>query len=324
MPSTDGCGFVKRTMAGRIVAVVLLCAPLVPALLGPAGDASADQNGNTNAQITAAKQQISVIQSQVSAAATAIHTLTVAFDQYSLQAQILSQQVAADETQIAELRQKVSTDQGALRREAILSYTGGAVAPTGSLPAGADPSVRAEYLQVATGDMTETVDQYRTEQSQLSVAAANLERQELASQAAEDQMSLTRANALRQAASEQAQLTSIQGRLTSLEVQAASATQGLPVNNGIVAVVHSLVSGGGAGGVWLQLRECESGNNYQANTGNGFYGAYQFSGSTWANLGYPGRPDLEPAGMQDEAAQRLQAQSGWGQWPACSAALGLS
>lgn len=325
MPGTDGCGFVKRTMAGRIVAVVLLCAPLGPALIGPAGHAAADQNGNTNAQITAAKQQISAIQSRVSAGAAAIHALTVAFDQVSLQAEILSQQVASDENQIADLRQKVSTDQGALRREAILSYTGGAVAPTGSLPAGADPSVRAEYLQVATGDMSQTVDQYRLEQSQLSVAAANLERQELASQEAVDQMSLSRANALRQAEAEQAQLTSLQGRLTSLEVQAASqATQGLPVNNGIVAVVHSLVSGGGAGGVWLQLRECESGNNYQANTGNGFYGAYQFSGSTWANLGYPGRPDQEPPGMQDQAAQRLQAQSGWGQWPACSAALGLN
>ncbi len=82
--------------------------------------------------------------------------------------------------------------------------------------------------------------------------------------------------------------------------------------------------GGGAGGVWLQLRECESGDDYQANTGNGYYGAYQFSQQTWTNLGYPGRPDLEPPAMQDAAAQKLQAQSGWGQWPACSAALGLS
>ena len=80
----------------------------------------------------------------------------------------------------------------------------------------------------------------------------------------------------------------------------------------------------GSADVWLQLRECESGNDYQANTGNGFYGAYQFSQQTWTDLGYPGRPDLEPPAMQDQAAQQLQAQSGWGQWPACSAALGLT
>jgi hypothetical protein len=79
-----------------------------------------------------------------------------------------------------------------------------------------------------------------------------------------------------------------------------------------------------AGGVWAALRQCESGGNYQENTGNGFYGAYQFTQSTWAGLGYPGRPDQEPPAMQDQAAQRLQARSGWGQWPACSRKLGLS
>lgn len=81
---------------------------------------------------------------------------------------------------------------------------------------------------------------------------------------------------------------------------------------------------GGAGGVWLQLRECESGDDYRANTGNGYFGAYQFSQQTWTDLGFPGRPDLGPPAMQDAAAQKLQAESGWGQWPACSAALGLS
>lgn len=75
--------------------------------------------------------------------------------------------------------------------------------------------------------------------------------------------------------------------------------------------------------VWLELRNCESGDNYQANTGNGFYGAYQFTQSTWTALGYPGRPDQAPPAMQNQAAVKLQAQSGWGQWPACSAALGL-
>lgn len=83
-------------------------------------------------------------------------------------------------------------------------------------------------------------------------------------------------------------------------------------------------AGGGAGGVWYELRMCESGDNYRENTGNGFYGAYQFSEQTWTSLGYPGRPDLGPPAMQDAAARKLQAESGWGQWPACSAALGLT
>ena len=74
---------------------------------------------------------------------------------------------------------------------------------------------------------------------------------------------------------------------------------------------------------WARLRRCESGGRYDINTGNGFYGAYQFVPSTWRELGYPGMPHQAPPHIQDEAAQKLQARSGWGQWPACSRKLGL-
>jgi peptidoglycan hydrolase-like protein with peptidoglycan-binding domain len=72
-----------------------------------------------------------------------------------------------------------------------------------------------------------------------------------------------------------------------------------------------------------RLRACESGGNYSTNTGNGFYGAYQFDLGTWNGLGYSGRPsDASPA-TQDAAARTLQSQRGWSPWPACSHRLGL-
>lgn len=44
---------------------------------------------------------------------------------------------------------------------------------------------------------------------------------------------------------------------------------------------------------WLRvLRMCESGGNYAINTGNGFYGAYQFMISTWDSVASRIRPDL--------------------------------
>jgi uncharacterized protein YabE (DUF348 family) len=59
---------------------------------------------------------------------------------------------------------------------------------------------------------------------------------------------------------------------------------------------------------WLyKLRMCESGGNYQTNTGNGYYGAYQFSQSTWnriavQRMGIPyARADLAPPEVQDQA-----------------------
>ena len=76
-------------------------------------------------------------------------------------------------------------------------------------------------------------------------------------------------------------------------------------------------------GVWAELRQCESSDNYADNTGNGYYGAYQFSEATWQSLGYSGLPSDAAPALQDQAAERLQARNGWNQWPACARRLGL-
>ena len=79
-----------------------------------------------------------------------------------------------------------------------------------------------------------------------------------------------------------------------------------------------------SGDPFAALRQCESGGDYTTDTGNGFYGAYQFDAQTWHSLGLSGLPSQAAPGTQDSAAQSLQAQRGWEPWPACSASLGLS
>jgi resuscitation-promoting factor RpfB len=74
---------------------------------------------------------------------------------------------------------------------------------------------------------------------------------------------------------------------------------------------------------FAKLRQCESGNRYDLNTGNGYYGAYQFALGTWQRLGFTGFPHQASPDVQDAAARKLQAKAGWGQWPACSRKLGL-
>ena len=74
--------------------------------------------------------------------------------------------------------------------------------------------------------------------------------------------------------------------------------------------------------LWQRLRNCEAGGRYDRNSGNGYYGAYQMSAGTWRSLGYAGLPHQAPPEVQDEAARKLQARSGWGQWPACSRRVG--
>ena len=68
------------------------------------------------------------------------------------------------------------------------------------------------------------------------------------------------------------------------------------------------------GGVWACIRQKESGGNYATNTGNGYYGAYQFSERTWLGIGGSGLPNQAAPAVQDAMAQRLQQRSGWGQW----------
>ena len=90
-------------------------------------------------------------------------------------------------------------------------------------------------------------------------------------------------------------------------------------------------SGGSAGtndgpvgdDVWAKLARCESGGDPKTNTGNGFYGMYQFTLETWQSLGGTGYPHEADAATQTAMAKKLQAQSGWGQWPGCADKLGL-
>lgn len=85
--------------------------------------------------------------------------------------------------------------------------------------------------------------------------------------------------------------------------------------------------------VWARLRHCESSGDYTKNTGNGFYGAFQFLPSTWNRIArIVNRPDLvgvlphlASPGDQDMMAQSNQRISGFrSQWPVCSRRLGLS
>lgn len=71
---------------------------------------------------------------------------------------------------------------------------------------------------------------------------------------------------------------------------------------------------------WLRsTRYCESGNDglYKANTGNDFYGAYQFMLSTWYSVGGRGYPHNARPLEQDYRAVLTLKRDGSGAWPVC-------
>lgn len=76
-------------------------------------------------------------------------------------------------------------------------------------------------------------------------------------------------------------------------------------------------------GTWDRIAQCESGGNWNINTGNGFYGGLQHTLSTWHAYGGTGMPHHASRAEQIRVAERVLAGQGWGAWPACSRKLGL-
>ena len=78
--------------------------------------------------------------------------------------------------------------------------------------------------------------------------------------------------------------------------------------------------------VWDAIAQCESGGNWAANTGNGYYGGLQFSASTWTGYGggaYAPTANLATRDQQIAIAEKVQASQGWGAWPVCSVQAGV-
>ena len=77
--------------------------------------------------------------------------------------------------------------------------------------------------------------------------------------------------------------------------------------------------------LWDLLAICETGGNWQANTGNGFGGGLQFAHtqhwSTWLSFGggtYAPNPWEASREQQIDIAEQVLASSGWKAWPGCS------
>ncbi len=72
------------------------------------------------------------------------------------------------------------------------------------------------------------------------------------------------------------------------------------------------------GTIWDQIAQCESGGNWAANTGNGYYGGLQFNLGTWQSYGGSGMPHENSREQQIAVAERVAAaEGGYGAWPVC-------
>ncbi|MFF6814943.1 transglycosylase family protein [Streptomyces sp. NPDC012403] len=78
---------------------------------------------------------------------------------------------------------------------------------------------------------------------------------------------------------------------------------------------------------WDKVAACESTNDWDINTGNGYYGGLQFTRSTWEAYGgtrYAPRADLATKDQQIAVAEKVLDGQGPGAWPVCSVRAGLT
>ncbi|WP_432074427.1 transglycosylase family protein [Streptomyces wuyuanensis] len=78
---------------------------------------------------------------------------------------------------------------------------------------------------------------------------------------------------------------------------------------------------------WNRVADCESGGDWSANLGNGYYGGLQMSQETWEAYGgtaYAPRPDLADRSQQISVAEMVLAAQGAAAWQSCGAITGLA
>lgn len=292
-------------------------------LFGEVGAAQADQSS--------LQAEASSLASQIESQASSVHQLSV--EQSAAQAQYtyLSSLISSSAGVVQDQQALVQSLKDHLSSAAIGEYISGAGASTLAAIVTStlqDYLLRADYQGVAGGSVSDLIASYNESVFLLKQKEVALQSQR--NQALTQLQTLASASASLRAEvqSEHSTLAKVNGQIQTL-VQAAlarqfqkSTVQGLPTASGLglsggVSVTSS-VSAALAG-----IRRCESGGNYSDNTGNGYYGAYQFSESTWLGLGFSGLPSSAAPSVQDLAAAKLAQRSGWGQWPACATMLGL-
>ncbi|WP_311137254.1 transglycosylase family protein [Streptomyces sp. I6] len=78
---------------------------------------------------------------------------------------------------------------------------------------------------------------------------------------------------------------------------------------------------------WNRVADCESGGDWGANLGNGYYGGLQMSQETWEAYGgtaYAPRADLASPSEQISVAEMVLAAQGTSAWQSCGVITGLT
>src|ERR1035437_6289614 len=202
----------SRSRVGALLALAVTTG-ITSLVVVPTRPASADQISDAKAQASALTAKIAAEQQQIAA-------LTSQYDAASYKISQLNSQIAQSQAEVAKDQAEVAKDQGQLRNQAVADYMSNGTSSqltqmfTGDNNAAGIHNV---YSAIASGNVTNTVDQLHTAQTQLR----------------------TQQDALQQ---QQSQATSAANAAASSKNQASSlASQDSSALNGVNANIQSLV-----------------------------------------------------------------------------------
>lgn len=304
----------------------LVLGVLVQVVVVPAPPASATQSASSRAASLAA---------EISAQSSQVHQVDVAYQSALATVENLKAETAAAQVSVLASSREAAASKATLRQEAVDAFVQIGAEPTQFLDTlNSNPStyeVGQVYLEATAGEVTDGLAQYERAEAAYRSKDATLTAELVTARAAATSLASQDQSLRSTLGTESVTLSQVQQLASQVVADQAPpgvpAPQGLPTQSGLASLAAApppVTTNAPLSLDFSALAQCESGNDYGSNTGNGYYGAFQFSASTWSSLGYPGLPSNSAPATQNQAAERLQAQSGWGQWPACAAALGLT
>jgi hypothetical protein len=258
------------------------------------------------------------------------------------------------EIKIARVKHLVIRDRKRVQRALVDAYVEGGLNSAAIFSWSNNPNTQissSTYLGVATGELAQATAQFTGDEHDLSISLSTQEHNLTIESAAFDATAAARDQVLTTVAAEQSLYSSTNHELNTLVQQEEAAAQAAQAAQAAAAARASASASASArtaagppsaiatvatvptgtpppttlAGEFAAIRNCESGGDYSLNTGNGYYGAYQFAAATWTGLGESGLPSSAPASTQDAAAFQLYQRAGdsFTAWPTCAAIIGL-
>jgi peptidoglycan DL-endopeptidase CwlO len=248
---------VGKRSRNRAVSAVVLAATmgLTGALLSSTHPASADQITTEKAQAAAIAAKIQATQGQIQALTGQVQAADYRLSQ-------LETQITANQVEVTKDQTEVTKDQSQLRAQAISDYTSSGTSNQITQMFSGNPNtsdVRSEYTSIATGNVTTTIDNLHTAQTQLEATQGTLKQQQSQAQTTKDSLSSAESQAGALVAQDTQTLNSVNANIQAqvqqqeaIQAQQAKAAQVAAFNQRLAAAQRaqaaaSQSSGGGGG-----------------------------------------------------------------------------